>query len=144
MLINEGDIPKPVRGKVLVPHDEVKQENQGVSWVISPVDEFEARLATIANPAEINSRDPVIRVPSNDCDICGCRLQARGLWIDGRVRGGLKWANMCADCFNDRGAGIGGGKGQLYARQPNGDWRLVAGWIQTNQSSNQPSSERKN
>jgi hypothetical protein len=128
MLINEGDIPKPVRGKVLVPHDEVKQENQGVSWVISPVDEFEARLATIANPAEINSRDPVIRVPSNDCDICGCRLQARGLWIDGRVRGGLKWANMCADCFNDRGAGIGGGKGLLYARQPNGDWRLVAGW----------------
>jgi hypothetical protein len=128
MLIKEGDIPEPVRGKVLVPHEEVKQENQGVSWVISPVDEFEARLATIANPAEINSRDPVFRVPSNDCDICGCKLQSRGLWIDGRVQGGLKWANMCADCFNDKGVGIGGGKGQLYARQPNGDWQLVAGF----------------
>jgi hypothetical protein len=35
---------------------------------------------------------------------------------------------MCVDCFNDRGVGIGFGKGQLYARQPNGDWRLVAGF----------------
>ena len=129
MLIKEGDIPEPVGGKVSVPHEEAKRENQGASWVISPVDEFEERLATIANPAEINSRDPVFRVSSNDCDICGCKLQSRGLWIDGRVGGNLKWANMCADCFNDRGVGIGSGKGQLYARQPNGDWRLVAGFL---------------
>lgn len=128
MFIKEGDIPEPVRGKDLVSHEQVKQENQRVSWVISPVDEFEERLATIANPAEINSRDPVFRVSSNDCDICGCRLQSRGLWIDGRVGESLKWANMCVDCFNDRGVGIGFGKGQLYARQPNGDWRLVAGF----------------
>ena len=131
MFIKEGDIPEPVRGrgKDLVPDEQVNKENQRVSWVISPVDEFEERLATIAIPSEINSRDPVFRVSSNDCDICGCKLQSRGLWIDGRVDGNLKWANMCADCFNDRGVGIGCGKGQLYARQPNGDWRLVAGFL---------------
>jgi hypothetical protein len=50
--------------------------------------------------------------------------------ICGHVQGeqSVKWANMCADCFNDRSVGIGWGKGQLYARQPNGDWRLVAGF----------------
>ena len=128
MLIKECDIPEPVSGRGVTPHQEVNEADQGVSWVINPVDEIEERLAMIAIPAEISSRSPVFRDHAMHCDICGCTLQARGLLIDGRVRGSLKWANMCADCFNDSGAGIGWGKGQLYARQPDGGWRLVAGF----------------
>jgi SpoVK/Ycf46/Vps4 family AAA+-type ATPase len=128
MLIKECDIPEPVIGRGVLPPEKVNQEGQGVPWVISPVDAAEERLANIAIPAEINTRNPVYRKHAKHCDICGCTLEVRGLLIDGRVGGGLKWANMCADCFNDRGVGIGCGKGQLYARQPNGDWRLVAGF----------------
>jgi hypothetical protein len=128
MLIKECDIPEPVIGRGVVPPEKVNQEGQGVPWVISPVDAAEERLATIAIPTEINTRNPAYRKHAKHCDICGCTLEARGLLIDGRVGGSLKWANMCTDCFNDRGVGIGCGKGQLYARQPNGDWRLVAGF----------------
>ncbi len=55
-------------------------------------------------------------------------LAQRGLFVDGRLRNDLMWGNMCAACFNSKGAGIGWGEGQLYARQPNGDWRMVAGF----------------
>ena len=133
MLIKECDIPEPVIGRGVVPPEKVNQEGQGVPWVISPVDAAEERLATIAIPTEINTRNPAYREHAKHCDICGCTLEARGLLIDGRVGGSLKWANMCADCFNDRGVGIGCGKGQLYARQPNGDWRLVAGFQPENE-----------
>ena len=40
------------------------------------------------------------------------------------------WANRCAACFDSKGAGIGWTQGQRYARQPNGDWRMVAGFPQ--------------
>jgi len=35
---------------------------------------------------------------------------------------------MCVPCFLRKGDGVEWGTGQLYARQPNGDWRLVAGF----------------
>ena len=37
-------------------------------------------------------------------------------------------ANMCASCFELKGSGIGWGRGQLYAKQADGTWRLVAGF----------------
>jgi hypothetical protein len=38
------------------------------------------------------------------------------------------WGNMCAVCFSSRGEGMGWGNGQLCVRQHDGDWRMVAGW----------------
>jgi hypothetical protein len=55
-------------------------------------------------------------------------LDERGIFVDGKVRNSFEWANMCALCFEKHGEGIGWGRGQLYALQPNGDWRLVAGF----------------
>jgi stage V sporulation protein K len=98
------------------------------SWSVEPVDDAEKRLAALIDPDEVKGRDSVLRSDADDCDICGCNVEKRGLIIDGRLQGDLKWANMCADCFGDSGAGIGWGRGQLYARQLNGDWRLVAGF----------------
>jgi hypothetical protein len=34
---------------------------------------------------------------------CGCALNERGLFVDGRLRGDLIWGNMCASCFAKRG-----------------------------------------
>jgi len=97
-------------------------------WSVRPVDDAEKRLAALVDPEEVKKKDSVFRSEADDCDICGCSLEKRGLLIDGRVQGDSKWANMCADCFSGSGVGIGWGKGQLYARQLNGDWRLVAGF----------------
>jgi hypothetical protein len=102
--------------------------DQDDSWSVRPVDDAEKRLAALVDPEEVKKKDSVFRSEADDCDICGCSLEKRGLLIDGRVQGDSKWANMCADCFSGSGVGIGWGKGQLYARQLNGDWRLVAGF----------------
>jgi hypothetical protein len=101
---------------------------QDDSWSVEPVDDVEKRLAALIDPEEVKKRDSVFRSDADDCDICGCSLEKRGLLIDGKVQGDSKWANMCADCFSESGVGIGWGRGQLYARQLNGDWRLVAGF----------------
>lgn len=73
------------------------------------------------------SREPCLEGIEN-CDGCGGSLLVRGLFIVRRLQNQLGWANMCVQCFAERGAGVGWGMGQLYARQPNGDWRLVAGF----------------
>jgi hypothetical protein len=50
------------------------------------------------------------------------------LFIDRRLHGQSSWSHLCAKCFIRMGEGVGWGKGQLYARQPNKDWRMVAGF----------------
>lgn len=42
------------------------------------------------------------------CDICQIQVAV----IDGRTKTG-PWANMCQDCFEQLGCGLGLGKGQL-------------------------------
>jgi hypothetical protein len=103
-------------------------------WSMTPVDDVEEQLAAIVDPDEVDATEPKHAYNAQKCDFCGCALERRGLFVDGRLRGDLMWGNMCAACFGSRGEGIGWGNGQLYARQPDGKWRMVAGWRSPNAS----------
>jgi len=110
--------------------DGVQETGKGVPepWSITPVDAFEKWIASQVNPQEVNAREPIYKYGVETCDICSCDLNRRGFFVDGRLRGDLMWSNMCTECLKSAGEGIGCGKGQLYARQINSVWRLVAGW----------------
>ena len=97
-------------------------------WSVIPLDAAERRLAASIDPAEVDGNGPQYAYDVDTCDFCRCSLTIRGLFVDGRLRGEAIWGNMCAKCFDSKGAGIGWGSGQLYARQRNGDWRMVAGF----------------
>jgi hypothetical protein len=49
--------------------------------------------------------------PPKKCDICKCELKS--VFFDAKTKMG-PWANMCQDCFNKLGVGLGTGKGQKY------------------------------
>lgn len=102
--------------------------DHGVGWSVMPIDDAEKRLAAKIDPSLVDANEAQHAYNVKDCDFCGCPLSLRGLFVDGRLRGDLMWGNMCAACFTSRGEGVGWGNGQLYARQPDGRWRLVAGW----------------
>jgi hypothetical protein len=107
----------------------VSKENTAEStWRVTPCDDAEAKLVAVVKPEEVESREPQFTYDVDRCDQCGVSLDGRGLFVDGRLKDDLIWSNMCAQCFSSKGAGIGWGSGQLYAKQPNGDWRLVAGF----------------
>jgi hypothetical protein len=107
---------------------EVPEADVEEPWSITPVDAFETWIATQVDPQQIDAREAAYSYGVEECGLCGCDLNNRGLHVDGRIRGNVMWSNMCAECFKNSGEGIGWGKGQLYARQPNGDWRLIAGF----------------
>ncbi len=65
--------------------------------------------------------------PPKSCDICSTPLDGETFFSDGRLQGGLVWANMCADCCIYRGSGIGWGVGQLYRKESDGRWLMVGG-----------------
>lgn len=76
--------------------------------------------------------------PEN-CDLCGASLLQEEFLVDGEAKGTEQisvpsggsmgqWAYMCATCFANRGVAIVWGHGQLYQRQENGSWLLVAGF----------------
>ena len=108
--------------------DEEEATTGRIEFTVTPVDASEAAVAKQINEAEVHSHQPDYAHGATACDFCQCQLNTRGLYVDGMAREGMMWANMCVPCFNVRGAGLGWGKGQLYARQPNGDWRMVAGF----------------
>lgn len=65
--------------------------------------------------------------PPEECDLCKCELKREKYMVDGKVKNGSIWANMCQDCAVYFGEGIGWGRGQLYLNQ--GDkWLLVGGF----------------
>jgi len=103
-------------------------EEESEHWSIHPVDAVEKKLAAIVNSDQVDANEPVYAYGAQNCDFCGCALDGRGLYVDGRLHGRLMWGNMCAACFGRCGQGIGWGIGQLFARQPDGKWRMVAGW----------------
>jgi hypothetical protein len=97
-------------------------------WLVTPLDAAEKRLAAKVDPAEVDANEPQQAYNAENCAFCGCLLIERGLFVDGRLRGELTWGNMCANCFECKGDGVGWGRGQIYARQPDGAWRMVAGF----------------
>jgi len=104
--------------------DEIVQR----AWAVVAVDAADERVAALIDPLQVETHEPLYAHGVQRCDFCRCGLSQRGLFVDGRLRGQLMSGNMCAKCFNAKGEGIGWGSGQLYARQPDGRWRMVAGW----------------
>ena len=97
-------------------------------WVLKPVSEEERELFKIVDAAEVNSREANYANGIDECGSCRRGLMQCGLVVDGKRRDDLMWGNFCALCYLNVCEGIGWGRGQLYARQPNGDWRQVAGF----------------
>jgi hypothetical protein len=103
--------------------EELPPSNRGVQLSAA-----EQAVAATSNPDEALERREYHPDPPEECDFCGCKLEGRSYFVDGRLRGSLQWANMCAECFGRHGEDIGWGKGQLYAKQPNGTWLLTGGF----------------
>ena len=119
----EGDILEAPQTEI------AEDEAEGAEWVISPQDAVEQVLARQVKPAEVDAREPQFAYGVDECGLCGSELSKSGLMVDGRLKGSLMWGNLCAHCFAAQGEGLGNGVGQLYARQPDGQWRLVAGFL---------------
>ncbi len=64
--------------------------------------------------------------PPQHYDFCDAAIEKHGFFVDGETKDG-PWANMCPNCYADRGVGIGWGLGQLYRLGPSGTWRCIAG-----------------
>lgn len=62
------------------------------------------------------------------CDLCERPLESSGFYVDGKLRQSMQWANLCARCALQRGEGIGWNRSQLFERQEDGKWRLIAGF----------------
>ena len=88
----------------------------------------EQQLAKLADQVEGRRRQEYYSNPSDACDACGCSLTQRAFFVDGRLRGQIMFASLCAKCFFEKGEGIGWGQGQVYQREPDGQWLLVAGF----------------
>lgn len=58
------------------------------------------------------------------CD--NCKLPFKKFMYDAKTVYG-PWANLCNDCFNVIGLGIGTGLGQQYIKNEDGDWIKNAG-----------------
>lgn len=96
---------------------------------VHPLDEADRSLAMMIDVAAVNQLPAEYAYGVERCDFCKRPESDFGLMVDGNVLGGGgSWANMCSKCFELKGEGIGWGKGQLYARQPTGSWRLVSGF----------------
>ena len=113
--------------------DDVEEESEELgdkseTWVITPIDDADNRLAALIITKEIDEHEAQFAYGAEACDSCGCSLEERGLYVDGKVRNGVAWANLCAPCFEKHGSGIGWGIGQIYAHQTDCAWRLVAGF----------------
>ena len=101
-------------------------EPQGDERALTPAEE---RLAKLADEAEGRRRSECYANPPDTCDLCGCNLEERTFFVDARLREQVTFACLCAGCFFECGQGIGWGEGQLYKRQPGGDWLMVAGFM---------------
>lgn len=87
----------------------------------------EISLEKYVDMATANKRKIYYADAPDVCDICKFPLNNERFMVDGAVRGGFPWANMCADCFCAYGDKIGWGYGQLYQREAD-KWLLVGGF----------------
>src|ERR1051326_6093317 len=95
---------------------------------ILPTSNVEHRLAARIDVAEIGRHESAYAFGVEHCDLCNHDLKSAGLFVDGSMRDATTWTNMCIPCFEAQGEGIGWGDGQVYAKQPDGRWRLIAGF----------------
>lgn len=95
-----------------------------------PLDPDERDLVIALDDSELDGNEPVdgYDFDGDSCSRCGVELNTKALAIDGRIRGEAMWGMFCASCYEIDGAGLGTGHGQLYARQRNGEWLLIAGF----------------
>jgi len=90
--------------------------------------EYDAKLLHLSDLEEGKRRGSFYYGDTDVCDICSTNLSNERFFIDGTKRGSLQWANMCPECFSSMGTGIGWGMGQLYMKQPDGEWLMTAGF----------------
>ena len=64
--------------------------------------------------------------PPAICD--NCKQPFKTFMYDAKTVYG-PWANLCSDCFNVIGLGIGTGLGQQYIKNKDGDWIKNAGQL---------------
>jgi hypothetical protein len=99
------------------------------SFVVNITNSSEAIVAKFINHQEaFLEEEPSYAGRIENCAICKEDLSTHGLLVDCAVRGQAYWGYMCASCFLNSGSKIAWGSGQLFARQPSGNWRLVAGF----------------
>lgn len=92
------------------------------------MEKMEADLLVLTDLVKGSSLGQTYKRPPKCCDQCGRSLEYLFVFIDGRLKGDSMWGIMCADCFQSHGEGIVWGKGQLYLKQGNGGWLMVAGF----------------
>lgn len=112
----------------LLDEEEEEEEEAEPPLQVVPVDASGRTLAQLVDVAEVNRRKPAYAYGIEDCDLCQRSLNEVKLFVDGGLRSQAGWVNMCPSCFEKHGHSIGWGKGQIYARQSNGRWRLVRGF----------------
>ena len=107
-----------------------EEESEDVDHPILPEsawDHAEVKLTSLFELASLHSENPQFAYGKTTCDFCGCNLLQKELMVDGRLKGELRWADMCAECFLSKGDGIGWGRGQIFKREFGEKWRMVAG-----------------
>lgn len=60
------------------------------------------------------------------CDVCQRLSNELKVMIDGKTQMG-QWGYLCENCHKEVGCGLGTGKGQKYAKQPDGTWKKIEG-----------------
>ncbi len=75
---------------------------------------------------------------SESCDVCRRSFENEKYMVDGELKGTPttqvagetvgQWGCVCSQCFARVGVGIKWGTGQLYLRQSDGEWLMVAGF----------------
>ena len=107
--------------------DEDDEYGQARRVVIDPVTPADQRLLDLVGQYITSTGSGGSAAGIENCDGCSVDLSTVGLFIDGSS-GKDGWGNYCANCSLTRGVAVGWGKGQLYARQPDGSWAGIAGF----------------
>ena len=95
---------------------------------------FNKKLMQLCDMEQAEKRQDYFIGSPEQCDFCKCNLNTgHTFFVDGKVKAMFAnppgaWANMCSQCFDEKGVGIGWGSGQLYQKQDNGKWLQTEGF----------------
>jgi hypothetical protein len=109
-------------------------QNVDLTWSMTLVNDAERRLAEFVDRALVGAKEPAFAGEVTICSGCNCPLDQRGLFLVGSILPTEEWKKLCAECYESlreppEGMGWWGWwGGRMFARQANGDWRMVAGW----------------